>query len=559
MANGDDALTTASRIAFFAAECGSFVAFDRAWRDLDGASAPVHAAWREAMRARRWSFDPTSTSPPTPADLHIFSAASSDARIAAARAAAVMERASIATLDRDRLGVWIDVHEGLASQTDEAGDLELRSARVWHGLLAADPDRQEVEAQALFDEASRRGAAAQVIESTVARALIALARGAVDDAVELARRASRMAQAEGRPASEYLANITLARVRRYSGRPHLALHILAALGRVASPLWSGWIGWETQLAGGDVAAGDDGQPSPARLAQRDLAALLAAAHAGDRARFADAAASVRRSAAVWPALAREVEALVPALDPDHEPLAELGAWCRGETVTIPGGLQGVGIPRGADSEATAFVLAQPGVSGRRFLRPGLAIAPAARQLTREAAKSAPAGVRTETGVAALALAGPTGLTREDFFRRVYGFPFVAQRHQAVLDVLCHRMRQLVGPAGEIRRYPSAGAGDGAPGVPPVAAGPSLALDLREAIIVRDMRCALPTADRVLRALATLGTTSASATADTLRMPLRTVQAVLQQLVAEGACSVERDGRHVAYRIEDTSYTEVTIA
>jgi hypothetical protein len=41
------------------------------------------------------------------------------------------------------------------------------------------------------------------------------------------------------------------------------------------------------------------------------------------------------------------------------------------------------------------------------------------------------------------------------------------------------------------------------------------------------------------------------------MPLRTVQAILQQLVAEGACSSQRGGRHIAYRIEDTTFTEVT--
>ena len=70
---------------------------------------------------------------------------------------------------------------------------------------------------------------------------------------------------------------------------------------------------------------------------------------------------------------------------------------------------------------------------------------------------------------------------------------------------------------------------------------------------------LPAADRVLRALATLGATSASGAADSLRMPLRTVQAVLQQLVAEGACTIERDGRRVAYRIEDTTFTQVTSA
>ena len=166
-------------------------------------------------------------------------------------------------------------------------------------------------------------------------------------------------------------------------------------------------------------------------------------------------------------------------------------------------------------------------------------------------------MRTETGIAALALAGETGTTREVFFRSVYGFPFVAHRHQAVLDVLCHRMRNLLGDAGEVRRESGESGASGNGTNAPV--GPSLALILKTPIVVPDMRCALPTADRVLRALATLGTTSASTAADSLRMPLRTVQAVLQQLVAEGACSIERDGRRVAYKIEDTTFTEITSA
>jgi hypothetical protein len=191
------------------------------------------------------------------------------------------------------------------------------------------------------------------------------------------------------------------------------------------------------------------------------------------------------------------------------------------------------------------------------LFPGLALAPPARLLARDSAKS---GGRTETGIAALALAGPSGMTRDAFFRSVYGFPFVAYRHRAVLDVLCHRMRGLLGDAGEIRREggDAATASSGAVSSPPPA-GPWITMVLREAIIVPDMRCVLPAADRVLRALSMLGATSATAAADSLRMPLRTVQAVLQQLVSEGACMLERDGRRVAYRIEDTTFTQVTSA
>jgi hypothetical protein len=124
------------------------------------------------------------------------------------------------------------------------------------------------------------------------------------------------------------------------------------------------------------------------------------------------------------------------------------------------------------------------------------------------------------------------------------------------------MRALLGSAGDIRRDEAetmAAAEAGSVSTSPPATTPSIALVLREAIVVRDMRCVLPVADRVLRSLALLGASSANSAAASLRMPLRTVQAVLQQLVAEGACTIERDGRRIAYRIEDTTFTEITVA
>ena len=606
MTNVDEVLTAAARISFAAGEHGNFRGADPLLARLPAMSGPHPQAWSLALRAIRWSFEPTEVVAPTPEETRRFVAFPDSVRQVAARACAVMERACIRTFDVEQLGVWIDVHtardavvlppspspteKGKASAADakkkpdkkvpapdeagaesplpvaEAGarDVGLWSAQLWQKLLLGDTAGQEIAAKALFDEASRQRAAPQVIESTVLRALLALSSGATDDAVDMARRASRMAQSESLPQLEYLANVTLARVRRYSGRPHLALHILAALTRVAPPAWTGWIGWEMLLAGGEGIRKDGDSvalfDAPAMVAQRNLAALLAAARGGERPLFLEAATALEQSAAVWPDLLREVQSLLAALDPMREGVPE-GAvpWSRGETATIPCGLHGVGIPQGSGPEtegATAFVVASPASLGRRFLRPGLAFVPGARLLARDSAKAVAGGVRTETGIAALALAGEAGTTREVFFRSVYGFPFVAHRHQAVLDVLCHRMRNLLGDAGEVRRDSGesaaaaaasavSGSPDGAPVTPPPQ-GPSLALVLKMPIVVPDMRCALPTADRVLRALATLGTTSASTAADSLRMPLRTVQAVLQQLVAEGACSIERDGRRVAY-------------
>jgi hypothetical protein len=611
-------LTAKAATAFGSGEHGDFRGFEPIWEDLRATADTTLRAWRLALQAIRWSFDPGFCAPPSPSEARNIIKESSDTGAVLARACSVMERAYIAALDAPQLAIWAEVHAGLPAGAGVTGaasgggpvaprsvggdaaagagagaDVSLRSARLWLRLLAGEAAGADSEAKQIFEEAARVRAPAQVIETTVLRSLSALSGGEIDAAVDLARRASRMAQAESLPQLEYLANLTLARVRRYSGRPHLALHILVALSRVAPPIWSGWIAWEVILAGGkpvfarepagpdrDPAAAADatrgrsergeleapsaqsGQPArelpvletPAVAAARALQSFLQAVREGKRDRFAACAAALRKTSACWWDLAQESETLLAAVDAgqDISP-PRLEPWRRGETTTIPCGLHGIGIPQGADLEtetATAFVLAGPQRNGRRVLRPGLTLSPEARMLTRESAKNAAAGVRTETGIAALALAGPGGLSREDFFRTVYGFPFVPHRHQAVLDVLCHRMRNLLGDAGELRR-------DGADALGNGSTGPSLVLVLGKAIVVPDMRCALPTSDRVLRALATLGTTSASVAAESLRMPLRTVQAVLQQLVAEGACTVERDGRRVSYRIEDTTFTEVT--
>ena len=561
MSSAEKILTASARIAFSAASHGDFRGFGRAIADLESSGSLAHQAWRVALECMKWSFEPLAARSPTIGGVSRLIGAPPEIREAGARTCTIAERVAIAALDSDRLGEWIRLHAELLDPNDAAPEdtddpaLALDSARLWHRLLTGvgPVGLSDEEVKSLQDKAARRGAGAQVIEAAVARALAALSDGAIEDAVDLARQAVRMAQAEAQPSCEYLASLTLARVRRYGGRPHLALHILSALRRAAPAFWAGWIGWEILLAGGDPADGGPNFSSPSAKARDDLARLLETARDGDKAAFADASSALRRSSAIWPDMAREADAVLSTVDPAGAITDATADWIRGDSATIPCGLHGVGIPRGVGAEiegATAFVIASPGTPGRRFLRPGLTLATSARLLTRESAKSSTAGVRTETGVAALALAGSTGVSRQEFFRRVYGFPFVAQRHQAVLDVLCHRARQLVGTSGDVRRYSS---DDDAPG----AAGPALALDLREAIIVPDMRCALPAADRVLRALATLGATTAGAASDALRMPLRTVQAVLHKLVAEGACSTEREGRHIVYRIEDTTFTQVT--
>jgi hypothetical protein len=564
MAGVDGVLTATARMSFQAAEHGDLRGIDTLLTRLSGTEAPELRAWRLALEAVRWSLDPEGSRPPSLEEARQIGHFAAPAGKIVAQACAVVERVAFCTFDGALLAHWIDLHTALTEGRSPdylSPDLALTTARTCKRLLAGETTGLDAAAKALCDEASRQGVAAAVIEGTVVRALVALSAGTLDEALELGRRASRMAQAEALSHHEYLANVTLARIRRYSGRPHLALHILSALGRVAPATWWGWIGWETLLAGGKISPSGV-RTEPSALAAARLRALLDAARAGERTAFAETAEEAGLAARIWPPLAHEVAALLAALDPLGQPVpSSMASWTRGEIATIPFGLHGVGIPQDAEPQAdsaTAYVVARPGERGRRLLLPGLGLAPPARILARDSVRS---GARTETGIAALALAGDAGDTRDGFFRSVYGFPFVAYRHRAVLDTLCHRMRALVGDAGDIRRDEADASAN--PGLGPAtdtgraSAVPSIALQLREAIVVPDMRCVLPAADRVLRALALLGATSASAAAESLRMPLRTVQAVLQQLVAEGACTIERDGRRVAYRIEDTTFTQIT--
>lgn len=83
------------------------------------------------------------------------------------------------------------------------------------------------------------------------------------------------------------------------------------------------------------------------------------------------------------------------------------AWRSGSTVAIPFGLHGIGVRESAEPQTdspTAYVIAEPGKKGRRFLLPGLGLVSPGRMLSRDSARS---GARTETGVAALALASET--------------------------------------------------------------------------------------------------------------------------------------------------------
>lgn len=411
------------------------------------------------------------------------------------------------------------------------------------GKLFAGTGEEVIAAQSLREAAADRGDGPGAVEAVALSALSVEATAPPPAAaVSHARRATLMAQSEGAWAQEYLAFLVLARARRRSGRPHLALQVLTALGSVAPLAYRPWIGWESLLCGDRAraahAAAAHGGP-PAWTCVRAALALLDACHAGDRPAADEAAAELRTASGAFQLVHREAEALIGLVDPLAPASPAVAAWRCGETDVVPEGVLGLAVPRGFPLEsdrALAAVWARPSRPGLRLLLPGIPLVHAPLLPIDE-----PGGARTDMGLAALALAGPSGLPRAVFFQRIYGFPFVPIRHQGVLDVLVHRMRARLGATATLVRDGSSGA---------------LELSVTEPFLVPDARCTLPSVECVLWALARLGTASAQQAAAELHMPLRTVQAVLRGLVDEGTCQQERDGRRVAYRVEDTSFTSI---
>jgi hypothetical protein len=150
--------------------------------------------------------------------------------------------------------------------------------------------------------------------------------------------------------------------------------------------------------------------------------------------------------------------------------------------------------------------------------------------------------RLDTAIATLALAGPEGMTHARYFQAVYGFHFSRTRHSGILDVLVHRMRERLELVGQV-----------------LHGGGHIALSVRRSFAVPDPRCSHRLHDRVLLAMAKERGITAKAVAEALDVPLRAAQAALKELVGEGTCNVERRGRRLEYRIEDTTFSESTSA
>ncbi len=414
--------------------------------------------------------------------------------------------------------------------------LEAQALRALAKALLGRTDEALREAAAVRALATAASSPAAVCDVASIRALATATSGDLEGATELARRASMMSRTEALQEQETLANLVLARVRRLTGRPFLATRILGALARFSSPAWRPWIDWEHTMA--------SGAPGGAIRRDDDAAGLLAraieAARLGNQSGFVASMAAGLAGLRGLAGHVADLDAARIALDPEADPgpvTAPLARWRRGLDDEVPRGL--LGLTTSADpGDAAVVVLARPGTPGARLLGPGapLVEAAGAARLPQMQRRQG----RTDTALAVLALAGDEGLSEDELFRAAYGFAFSHSVHGGVLDVLLHRARAHVGAAGEITR------GRGV-----------LALAVRSPLLLVDPRCAPHDDDRVLQLVARCGRLSAKDTSQQLGLPLRSAQAALEALVATGACTRERNGRAIEYRVDDTTFQEPT--
>ena len=482
--------------------------------------APAHLpattrnAFDAAVRAlRHFALDTDDL--PTVGEIDAVAQGDHEARSLAAIAAGRVARGALLRFDGAELAVWTDVLESLDVEVATA---PLASARGWAAALVGDGDAVQHAAEVLRVDASRRGWPSEVIEAAVLKAVGASITGDLEEAIQLARRASRMSRTESLPQEEYLANVVLARLRRLSGKPHLSARILAALLRVATRPWHHWMKWELLLAG----VKPDAPPAGASA----LIRALDHARRGEIENMRAELGAATEEVAGFHSLAADLTTLEALIG------GEASAFARGMDDAVPRGLAAIGVMDG--EEEAAWVLADAD-GAQRVLSPGRMLHGARGMLP--AAKQRQA--RTETTIATLLLAGPEGADEEQLFERIYGFAFL-ERHRNVRDVLYHRVRDRLGELATLERHEG-----------------RIRLVPAEPIAVPDPRCSPPPEHSLLLVLASKGFASAREAADALGIPLRTVQDALKRLSADGACRPVKKGRKLEYHLEDTTFLEPT--
>ncbi len=510
-------------------------------RGIESRTDPLALAWADALRGELYFVAPRHGRVMAPAHFGAFVSESLEVRHAALHGLSSAARACLLSFD----GIGLKESARLASRLCDGLDDEGQLTVQWLCALAGLHSKAPSDHEGLDDvgrRASRAGLAALVVDVQSTRALLAAQLGDVAEALALGRRASMMARSEGLPRAEMFAYLALARARRLAHQPHLALRILQALAPLLGEPWRLWGSWERIFAGVTADPNlqwDTSASSPAGAAVREVLTLITAAGAGDRARVERARHALLDDERLLRMVQREGLELASALLPEGEsPSPALADFCAGRTVLTPPSLNGLRMrDDGEEGSAQAYVVLEPGGVGRRILHLGAGLVDDSG-LQRVPQSHRTKG-RVETLLSVLALAGIEGLEEAECFREVYGFAFVPELHRSVFDVLQHRARSAL-EAGSVDR----------------ALG-SIKLSVTRRTLIPDPRVCQRVTDRVLRILADRGTASAKDAAQSLGISLRAAQGALAELSTAGACEPRRDGRHVAYVLEDTVFSEPT--
>ena len=452
--------------------------------------------------------------------------------------------AAVLRFDSDELSDWCEVLSEVAQATPiSVAALGARVVAGWRDLFAGDAKRALTTARAVAGEAVRTGASSTNVEAVTLEGLALLSLQQTPDGLSAARRASRMARTEGILQREYLANLVLARARRFSGHPHAASRILAALRQVTPRTWRSWLGWEHLLCEGVPHNVDAGRGFDAGLLG---STLFRAAQTGDHDRFEGAREELLGGLRGFAAVCAEAQAVVAALDPrtdvDRAP-DEVRGWLRGESQETPVALQGLAIPHvdsHGDETAAAFVVVDAHRRGRLVLGNGLGLLHGEHH--EDAHRFSLSRGRTYTALAVLCLAPGRAMADGELFQAVYGFAYVASKHQSTLRVLIHRMRQEAGDAAHLVRE------DG-----------TVALELVSTLVFPDPRCTPSTEELILRSLASRGgKATLRELAHALSLSPRTVQRAMRTIVDDGACEVVGGGPETSYEFEDTTFHQPTL-
>lgn len=485
----------------------------------EGAAARAWAVALDALTAERPSAEPSLVR-----DLVALDPATGPA---CARAVVARGVRAARALDPDELSRWSSLFEDgrVAGDYAELGRGLLAGYRAWLTGLPGD--------EASLEAAGRRARAGQypelVLELHCLQALVHLHGGDLERARGRARLAVRMAQAEQLPAQELLAHLTLARVRRHEGQPHLATRILKSIAGYAPPHIATWLTWERQMSGARLP---DAPSTP-------LGRLLDALRRGER---LDHALQALREASLPAPLRLDADRVVALLTGSGPSASELSPWRSGETALTPRGLAGLALVSDGPATAvpaTTLLIVVPGAAPYRL--PPLAMRSEGGRLSTKLIE-APWHPRTERGLAVLAWRAGRPLALPDYFRRVIGVGFDPAVHGSVLSSHIMRARARLGDAGVIDRHL-----DG------------LVLTPRYGFMLRDPTCCEATEQQVLRYIGERGGASAVEVARALELPLRTAQRLLAVLVDDGLALAAREGRNLRYDVEDTSFAESTLA